>query len=305
MIEKYVLSLPGDWYNVNILTATSGSVSVDKNLGKTSMSATLTPIPDTGAMLSGYEVTGGTINRNVLTFGSSDVIIQPYFKEYVPPAIPEDTLFIYLADDFDGSKIPNKVTAGTDMGPYLANGTLNKNGTGANCYLSQGSSYSHLYIENSIATRNLMRADNSPFTYFFRVVTRTGGTGGIICWRCNINSGPGNNYCYMIRCDENQVNIHTDQWNELGEDFSLTSDNVYKIVVNGFDYYGKNLTTNATTSFHDVSTKGMSTKMISIAATEYGDEADLNEFYGIAGVARETTSEEDELMKNILMNQSI
>jgi len=305
MIEKYGLSLPGEWYDVSILTATSGSVSIDKNLGKTSMSATLTPMPDTGAMLSGYEVTGGTINKNILTFGSSDVIIQPYFKEYVPPSIPEDTLFIYLANDFNGTEIPNKVTTGTDMGSYLAYETLTKNGTGSNCYLSQGTINSHLYIENSIATRDLMRADDSPFTYFFRVITRTGGTGGIISWRCSPNSGPGADYCYMIRCDENQVNIHTNNWNELGENFSLTSDNVYKIVVNGFDYYGKNLTTNATTSFHDESTKGMSTKMISIAAQEGGYEGDLNEFYGIAGVARETTSEEDELMKNILMNQSI
>ena len=45
--------------------------------------------------------------------------------------------------------------------------------------------------------------------------------------------------------------------------------------------------------------------MISIAASEGGGESDLDEFYGIAGVARETTSEEDELMKNILMNQSL
>ena len=54
--------------------------------------------------------------------------------------IPNDMDFIYLANDFNGTNIPNRIT-NSDMGSYLKNGTITKNGSGrarTNAYIDGG-----------------------------------------------------------------------------------------------------------------------------------------------------------------------
>ena len=72
---------------------------------------------------------------------AGEIIIPP---EPPAPSVPSDMDFIYLANDFDGSKITN-VAPNSTFGDYLQSGTLVKNGSGSSCYLSKGTSNSYLY----------------------------------------------------------------------------------------------------------------------------------------------------------------
>lgn len=47
-----------------------------------------------------------------------------YHEPPAPPApsYPSDMDFIYLANDFDGSQVPNKATGTNAFGPYLTEG---------------------------------------------------------------------------------------------------------------------------------------------------------------------------------------
>lgn len=121
---------------------------------------------------------------NILT-RNGDVII----RNYTPP-LSEDVMFIYLANDFDGTKIPNRATNGL-MGDYQSYGQIIKNGSGSSCYLSNnldGGNY--LYTQFSTSVRDILRATNNTVTYFVRVRNYYVGTGGIISFRCQNNRGP-------------------------------------------------------------------------------------------------------------------
>ena len=224
------------------------------------------------------------------------------YRTYTSP-VPSDTKFIYLANDFNGTEIPNKVTTGTDMGSYEAIGAITKNGTGDSCYLSNSLSTSnYLKIILSLDTLNLMKANTNTFTYYVRVMCPTSsGLGGIISWRSGTSTG-GRNYCYMIRSNNKKLQIHFGSG--IDTNLSLEIDTVYKIKFSGNNYTITDLINGNTYTGLNSNTRGMSTYMTSFWAGS-GGESLLDRFYGIAGVARETTSEEDTLMKNILMNQSI
>lgn len=223
------------------------------------------------------------------------------YRTYTPP-IPSDTKFIYLANAFNGTGIPNQVTTGTDMGTYQAIGTITKNGTGDNCYLTNSySTANYLKIILSDDTLNLMKANTNTFTYYVRVICNSYSTGGIISWRSGASTG-GNNYCYMIRSSNKILQMHFNS--SVNTNLSLEIDTVYKIKISGNNYIITDLINGNSYTGSNSSTRGMSTYMTSFWAGS-GNEVYLDRFYGIAGIARETTSEEDTLMKNILMNQRI
>ena len=100
------------------------------------------------------------------------------YRNYNPPTPPtppivDDLVFLYLANDFDGTKIPNRTTSGL-MGDYLEYGTITKNGSGSDCYLDAGlTSSNYLYTPISTTVRDLMRAFNNTFTYYIRMYNRT------------------------------------------------------------------------------------------------------------------------------------
>lgn len=215
------------------------------------------------------------------------------------PLYPSDMDFIYLANNFDGSQIPNVITT-SDMGPYLKAGTITKNGSGSSCYLSSSKSTSDdLYINLTSTRLNAMMAASGTYTFFFRVINTTSGIGGIFVWRNNDDS----NYIYMIRSNGNQFQIHFASGTDLGTtNFSLASDNVYKVSVSGNNYLAKNLTSGYTWTTTNTSTKAMGTRMHTFYAGA-GTETSLDRFYACAGIARATTDEEDEQIKNVLMNQ--
>lgn len=124
---------------------------------------------------------------NILTRNGNIII-----RNYTPPTPPlsEDLMFLYLANDFDGTKIPNRATNGL-MGDYQSYGQITKNGSGSSCYLSNYlDNESYLYTTFSTSVRDILRATNNTVTYFVRVANTTDGTGGIISFRCQNNAGP-------------------------------------------------------------------------------------------------------------------
>lgn len=238
-------------------------------------------------------------NGSILKVSNGASVIGSITPTPTPP-YPIDMDFIYQAKDFDGSKIPNVITT-SDMGPYLKTGTINKNGSGSSCYLSSSKSNSDdLYINLTSTRLNAMKADSGTYTFFFRVINTTSGLGGIFTWR-NVD----NNYIYMIRSNGNQFQIHFSSGTDLGTtNFSLATDNVYKVSVSGNNYLAKNLTSGYTWTTTNTSTKAMGTRMHTFYAGS-STETSLDRFYACAGIARATTTEEDTVIKDILMNQSV
>lgn len=88
MKQNLVLRMNGNITDLTILPSVSGTVTSDKNIGATNMSAELTITPGAGAEISGFEISGdGQINGTTYTFGLQDTTILPVWQEYVPPSI--------------------------------------------------------------------------------------------------------------------------------------------------------------------------------------------------------------------------
>lgn len=214
------------------------------------------------------------------------------------PSVPSDMDFIYFAKDFDGSKITN-VAPNSTFGDYLQSGTLTKNGSGSSCYLSKGTSNSYLYKDLTTAQLDNIKALNNTYSFFIRMMQDTSTTvGGVMS--CRLNGG----YVYMIRCNNKQLQIHTSSGNNLGANFSMATDRVYKVVINNSSFKAFNLDTSATYSLTYAYGRDMGSTMTSFHAG-YSGELALDKFFAFAGIPRATTSEEDEIIKTALMNQSI
>lgn len=230
-------------------------------------------------------------NGNLIQRGANKFI----YRNYNPP-IPEDMDFIYQAKDFDGTKIPNKAINST-FGDYLQYGSLTLNGSGATCYLSNNhsdSNYLYKILTNDELTK--IKAIDTAYTWFIRVAA-TSGTGGIMSTR---ESG---GYIYMIRNNNNLLEIHTGSGHAING-FTLTQEYVYKVVINGSTFYAKNLVTGDEYSFTYSTNRDMGKEMRTFNAGFTG-ESNLDAFYAMAGIARETTDAEDEMIKNILLQQSV
>jgi len=238
------------------------------------------------------------VNGNLATVG------------YVPPepptpSVPSDMDFIYFANDFDGTKIPNKATGTNAFGPYLEEGTITKNGSGSNCYLSNGFGNNRLYYNLTDDQLNKMKPTNNGDTYSFFIrayQSTSGGTSGILSWR---TSG----YIYMIRCESGQLQLHTTSGNNLGSNFLLTSDKVYKVIATNINgtcvIFAKNLNT-GTESKSYTCKPNMNNKMVSFTGYTTGSaESNTDAIYALAGIPRATTEEEDEIIKTALLNQSL
>lgn len=223
------------------------------------------------------------------------------WHESPAPVLPADMDFVFLARNFDGTKIPNSAVNGYGPANYLAQGTLTVNGSGSSCYLSNGYSDSnYLYAIIDSSQLDAMKANNGTYTYFIRVMAEANApaVGGILSWR--MNSG----YIYMIRSSGGQLQIHTNSGNNLGNNFLLTTDRVYKVQVSGNNYYAENLDTGDTWVNTNSSNKTMGTKMTTFHAG-YSGESYLQRFYAVAGIGRATTEEEDTSIKNYLMSQGL
>lgn len=237
-------------------------------------------------------------NGNLLRFGDSNTL---HLLDVTPPepgVVPDDMDFVYQAKDFDGVKIPNKAPNST-FGDYLQNGTLTVNDSGSSCYLSNDHSYNN-YLYKILTNEELtnIRANYNYYTFFIRVMNFDGQMGGIMS--CRLNGG----FCYMIRNNGTMLQFHGGGWIDLGDDFLINVDRVYKLVVgpDGY-YYAKNLDTGVEVTEYDAYPRGdMGTKMSTFNAA---DESALDRFYAFAGIARETTDAEDLAIKDALMNQSL
>lgn len=229
-------------------------------------------------------------NGNLIQRGSNKFV----YRNYTPP-IPEDMDFIYQARDFDGTKIPNKAPNST-FGDYLQYGSLTINESGATCYLSNNhSDYNYLYKILTNDELNNIKAENTAYTWFIRV-RATSDVGGIMSTRA------GGGYNYMIRSRNDLLEIHTNGGTAING-FTLSQEFVYKVVIYGSTFYAKNLVTGNEYSFTQTSTRSMGNEMRTFNAG-YSGESNLDAFYAMAGIARETTDAEDETIKNILLQQS-
>ena len=222
------------------------------------------------------------------------------YIEPPPPPFPTDMDFIYLAKDFDGTKITNKAINST-FGDYLANGTLTINGSDSTCYLSNDLNDSnYLYKDLTSDELNKIKAESNTYTWFIRVMNSEGNScGGIVSTRTN------GGYKYMIRAREQYLEIHYSSGTVLNNgNFNLDVDRVYKVEITGTLFIAKNLDTNSTYAVNFTGSRSMGTKMTTFNAG-IGGESKLDRFYGMAGIARATTDAEDTAIKNILMNQSL
>ena len=242
-------------------------------------------------------------NGKVMKFGN----VWGAAGSVIPPEpviiVPSDMDFIYFANSFDGSKIPNSAPNST-FGDYLKQGSLTLNGSGSAAYLTNGlSSSNYLYKDLTEAERTAMKAVYNTYTFFIRVMQDQSGVGGIISWRSDINSK-----IYMIRAFNGQLELYTTQGYDCGSDFSLNTDRVYKVVVFGSSFKAYNLDNNAEYSLAYSNTRWMQNRMASFNADLTSTstmEAKLSRFYALAGIPRATTAEEDANIKTALMNQSI
>lgn len=236
------------------------------------------------------------INGNI----AGEVIIPP------APLVPSDMHFLYMANNYDGDKIPNSAPNST-LGDFLRydTGTLTKVGSGANCYIDNGNSrYNYLYTIFSNDDLNLMKAVNNTYTYYLRYVVTYSGTGGLICWRDGSSTSGGDGYVYMFRCEGTNIQYHI--YSGYNTNLSLTQDTVYKAVISGNSCYIVDLNDSSknysiTQSFD----RTMNRKMTAFWAGYSNEFVSNMHFYGIAGIPRATTAEEDEAIKTALMNQSI
>lgn len=243
-------------------------------------------------------------------YGEVEVDVKLGLANYfVPPppepgVLPDDMDFVYLANYFDGEKVINKAT-NTTFGDYLQEGTITKNGSGADCYLSNGFGNNRLYINltNDQLYKMYPNNDGDTYTFFLRAYQNTSrNTSGIITWR---TSG----YIYMIRCVRGQLQIHTSSGHDLGANFLLTSDTVYKVIATNsggtHSIYAVNLMTGAVSESFTYD-PNMNNKMSSFTGySRSSGESATDAIYGIAGIPRATTEEEDEAIKDVLMNQNL
>ena len=229
------------------------------------------------------------------------------WEEPPKPLIPNDMDFMYLANDFDGDKIPNKATGANAFGPYLEEGTITKNGSGSDCYLSNGFVNNRLYINLTNDQLYKMYPSNNgdTYTFFIRAYQNTSrGTSGIITWRDG-----GYSYIYMIRCNAGQLQLHTSGGNNLGNNFLLTSDKVYKVIAtknNGTcSISAKNLNTGDVSQSFTYN-PNMHTKMSSFTGYSIGTgECQTDAIYALAGIPRATTEEEDNQIKAYMLSQGV
>jgi len=245
--------------------------------------------------MSDLVISNLTINGRPI--GIFEGVVPP---EPPTPAFPSDMDFIYLANNFDGTKIPNIVPNST-FGDYLQQGTLVKNGSGSSCYLSKYSSSSNDSLYKELTTTELtnIKAIDNTYTFFIRMMQDvSNGVGGIMS--CRATGG----YIYMIRCNNQQLQIHTEGGYNLGSNFSLAVDRVYKVQISGSTFYAKNLDTNADYTLNYSTNRSMGTIMTTFDAG-YSGEISLDKFYAFAGIPRATTAEEDEQIKNYLLSQGV
>lgn len=246
-----------------------------------------------------------------LQYGNKTILnsARTGYVGYEPPApepvviVPSDMDFIYFASSFDGSKIPNSAPNST-FGDYLKQGTLTLNGSGASAYLTNGLSDSnYLYKDLTTTELNNIKAVNNTYTFFIRVMQEQQGLGGIMSTRIN----ESNTYIYMIRAEYAQLQLHTTTGYNLGSDFSLAADRVYKVVINGSSFKAYNLDNNADYSLTYSTNRQMASRMMTFNAYSAGayGESKLSRFYALAGIPRATTAEEDANIKYALMNQTI
>lgn len=238
-----------------------------------------------------------TVNGKQLTIDGVEIL------GYDNIAVPSDMDFIYLARTFDGDKIVN-TAPNPVLGNYLRIGTLTLNGTGSTAYLSNGNSASnYLYVNLTTAAQlNVMKATKSVYTYFIRVMQTTNGLGAIVSFRILDNDS----YIYMIRANNQQLQLHTTTGYDCGTNFSLSTDRVYKVVINGSSLKAYNLDTAAEYSLSYSTRRSMNMGMTSFNGYAGGnDEGTLDRFYALAGIPRATTAEEDAAIKYVLMNQII
>lgn len=246
------------------------------------------------------------MNNKLLSIGGQ---LCEWHEPPPTPTYPTDMHFIYLANDYDGTKIPN-LAANSTLGSFnrYESGTLTKVGSGSSCYITNGSNNNanHLYVSMSNDDLNLMKAVNNTYCYFFRFVCSSSNTGGILCWR---NPAYGSTYpdgyVYMFRCSGAGIQFHTTSGYATG--LSLTTDTVYKATINGSNATIVNLNDSSKSWTYSGGSfsRTMNPKMTTFWAGYAGEYVPNGQFYGAAGIARATTAEEDEIIKNILMNQAI
>lgn len=233
------------------------------------------------------------------------------YKDGSTPVIPfpSDMHFVYIANDYDGDKIPNLATNST-LGSFnrYESGTLTKTGSGSNCYITNGSgnAANHLYVSMSTDDLNLMKAVNNTYCYFFRFVCSSTNTGGILCWRnATYGSYYPDGYVYMFRCSGAKIQFYTTSGYDTN--LSLTTDTVYKVTVNGnnVNIVDLNDSTKSWANGGGSFSRTMNPKMTTFWAGYSSEYVPNGQFYGAAGIARATTSEEDNQIKMFLMTQGV
>ena len=239
-----------------------------------------------------------TFNNNIMKYGNSAMVTGS--AEPPGPPLPSDMHFLYLANDYNGTYIQNRAI-NSGIGSYQRQGSLTKYGNGSNCYISADGWDDMLCVSLDNNDLELMKGLNNVYTFFIRVYNNAGdydNPGGIISWRYQ-----GDGYIYMIRSSGNQLQIHLNGGIDTG--LLLTADTVYKIAVSlsffgAYDLYGPHMWSTTGGPYERDMGNIMTTFNEGSGYSPY-----MERFYGIAGIARVTTREEDMAIASVLMNQTV
>lgn len=223
-----------------------------------------------------------------------------YREQWEPGDIPLGTDFIYFAKDYQvGVGIPNIITD-SDMKTFTQFSTSNPlelRGTGSDIYLTNlNNRTTDTRLQQTVTAERLeaMKGLNNAYIWYFRAYN-TRGCGGLASFR---NNG---GYNYMIRTNNNKVQIHMSSGSDT---ITMIDGNVIKIKFLYDKCYVTDLDTGISQTLNIGTTRDMGTNMTTFNAG-YSSENSLDKLYGMAGIHRETTAEEDEFFRQALHKQSI
>lgn len=227
------------------------------------------------------------------------------------PPLPEGSDFLWLAQDYTGSRIPNVVegsyygdlmqTWNTSNGVYLES----HNGPGYEAYLHNATNQTCLTYSN-IDTEHLNQmkanASDSAYTWIFRGGNRIvgGGAGSadvsaVCSFRGSYNDS---NYRYMIRLvRDGQISIDG-QGSFTMRQTNIDNDDIWMFVVEPSKITCTNLTKGTTESMNIYTARNMTNKLTTMT-TYYANEGTMDRWYGLYGIPRKLNDDE---IFNVMIN---
>lgn len=228
-----VLYLNENVYSLTINPSISGTASADANIGTQNYQTNLYATPMQGKILSGWNVTGGTVTNNIFTFGNSDAIVEPVFEEYIIEEVtigPQTWMAKNLAIDDGGEGIRIEHIT------YTLNGeTFN---WGTQYFYTQAAA---IRIANSTTAEGWHLPSTAEFVYLTNYALGSKKLKSITGWQYSNPGGNGTDDYGFTMLPVGQYSNSTASNNRLGQN------SCYWTTTNGVNYWATWSNNNFTT----------------------------------------------------------